>query len=537
MNKTISITLNGMLFNLEEAAYEKLSAYLRAIRHYLQSSDGRDEIISDVEGRIAELFTEKLRQKQVILEAEVTEIISIMGQPEAYADGLEADEPIKTDQVPESAEPRRLFRDPDEGVLAGVCTGIGYYFGIDPVWLRVAFLVVFFFGGSGIILYLILWIAMPKAKSRSEKLQMRGQPVNLETLEKGFKDEMDRLNQKAGEIGRNARNKFNGSGLGQRIGNFIRALIFSFARVFRKIFAWLARFIGFIFLMTGIFAFFIWLMIVLGFGDAVSVSGDKLDGNTVSSLFDLVFSHPWQSVLFSIGLAVLFLSPILALFFAGVRLIFPKRFLYRWPGALSAGLFIIGIITCIVCGAFVIRDFRSQGKIIQTIPLSKFSSDTINVISNPAAAASLKRSVNIDGWQIFFNDDDEFIMGKVRLEVSPAEIDKPDLQVVSAASGTSKRAAVITAENLTYYVKQKGDTLLFNPWFRLKEGSHWRGQEVEFRLRVPAKTYFRFDNEIIRQVNDLYVPADDNTVNTSSWLWKPGQDRIECVNCPENDAN
>jgi len=533
MNKTVSINLNGLLFNLEEAAYDKLSAYLTAIRRYFEHTEGRDEMLRDVEARIAELFTEKLKNKQVILLSEVEEIIAVLGQPEEYAD---SPEPEEANQRPmESSDPRRLFRDPDEAMLAGVCSGIGYFFGIDPVWLRIAFLVAFFFGGSGLILYLILWIAMPKANTRSEKLQMRGQPVTLETLEKGVKEEIDRINRKAGEVRSGMRSKFNGAGLGAQLGKFITEMAMILGKAFGNIIAWIGRFIGFVFLMAGVFAFFIWLMLVLGFPVSLSMNGTSLDGNTVKALLNLIFSQPWQTLLFIIGISVLVLSPVLGIFFSGARLIFPKRFSYRWPGALTAGLFIIGVITCIVCGAFVIRDFRSQGKIIQSVPLNSFSSDTIRVMSNPGAISSLKRSMNFDGWEIYFNDGDQYILGKVRLDIERADVDKPILKVISKAKGSSKKAALESAENLRYFVKQKGDTLLFNPWFRIREGNHWRGQDLEFQFKVPQKTHFSFDETMIRQVDDLYVPFELEGLSQSNLIWKPGQDKMECLNCPESD--
>jgi phage shock protein PspC (stress-responsive transcriptional regulator) len=471
----------------------------------------------------------------VILEAELDQVISVLGQPEDYAEVNDESGPQEPVRQAEGAEPRRLFRDSEEGMFAGVCSGIGYYFGMDPVWLRIAFLVAFFFGGSGLILYLILWIAMPKAVTRSEKLQMRGHPVNLETLEKGFKEEMDRLNRKAEEVGKKAGIRFRGVGFGTRLGNFLTELFQSIGKVLVNVFAWLGRFIGFAFLMAGTFGFFIWLMLILGFGDAISLNGDPLATNSIASFFDLVFSKPWQSFLFTIGLALLVVAPILGVLFAGIRLIFPKKFSYRWPGAFSAGLFIIGMITCIVCGAFVIRDFRSQGKVIQSVPLHSFSTDTIHVISNPGAAISLKRSVNLDGWQVYYNDDDEFMMGRARLKIERADVEKPILQVVSKAHGLNKRLAAETAENLRYFVKQRGDTLFFNPWFRLKEGSRWRGQEVEFRFKVPDKTHFRFDEEMIWQVNDLYVPIEREGLNPYNWIWKTDADKMTCLNCPETE--
>ncbi len=529
MNKTVSINLNGMLFNLEEAAYQNLANYLSGIRNYLNHTEGHEEIIADIEGRIAELFTEKLKHKQVILTSEVSEIISLLGQPEAFADEAAENEGAENVISDEYPEPRRLFRDPDDGAIAGVCKGIGHYFGIDAVWLRIAFLVAFFFAGSGVILYLILWIAMPKARTRSEKLQMRGEPVNLDTLERGFKREMDNLRQKKG--GRSTGAK--GSDTRSRMIGFITELAISFGKAIGHFFAWLGRFIGFVFLMAGLLGFFFWIMVVLGYADTISINGNVFNGHTIGTMFGLVFSHPWQAQIFSVGLALLVLAPVLGIFFSGVRLIFPKRFSYRWTGVISAGLFIIGMLTCIVCGAFVIRDFNTQGKIILPVALAPFSTDTIHVVANKNTAISLKRALRFDDWQVFANDNEKYIMGKIQLKIEKAEVDKPVLQVLLEAKGKNKREAIENAEGLKYYVKQKGDSLLFNPWFNLGEDSRWRGQEVEFRLKVPSRTHFRFDQTMVQHIKDIYIPFRHESASVETWLWKPGTDKMDCLNCPE----
>lgn len=529
MNRTVSIHLNGMLFNLEEAAYQNLADYLAGIRSYFKHTDGREEIIADVEGRIAELFSERLKNKQVILETEVAEIIGLLGQPEAFADDAAENEQPENVRAEDYAEPRRLFRDPDDGVIAGVCRGIGHYFGIDAVWLRIAFLIAFFFAGSGVILYLILWIAMPKARTRSEKLQMRGEPVNLDTLERGFKREMDSLRQKHGPDGKGA----NGAGSRSQIIGFVTELAINFGKAIGHFFAWLGRFIGFVFLMAGLLGFFLWLMVVLGNADTITINGNLLNGHSIGTMFGLVFSHPWQAQVFSIGLALLVLAPVLGIFFSGVRLIFPKRFSYRWTGAISGGLFIIGMLTCIVCGAFVIRDFNTQGKIILPVALAPFSTDTIHVAANKNTAISLKRTLRFDDWQVYANDNEKYIMGKIQLKIEKAEVDKPVLQVLLEARGKNKREAIENAEGLKYYVKQKGDSLFFNPWFNLGNDSRWRGQEVEFRLKVPSRTHFRFDQTMVQYIKDMYVPFRHETEPVESWLWKPGTDKMDCLNCPE----
>ncbi|MEL0241427.1 MAG: PspC domain-containing protein, partial [Flavobacteriaceae bacterium] len=156
MKKTININLAGFVFYIDEDAYETLQKYLNNIRTYLGNTEGREEIIDDIESRIAELFSEK--QKQVITLIEVNEVIEVMGQPEDYMSEEEPEEKMASQQ-----SNKRLYRDPDSTVLGGVCSGVGHYLNIDAVWIRLIFLAMVWSGVS-ILFYFILWAIIPKAE-------------------------------------------------------------------------------------------------------------------------------------------------------------------------------------------------------------------------------------------------------------------------------------------------------------------------------------------------------------------------------------
>src|SRR3989304_2523326 len=163
MKKTITMNLSGIIFHIEEDAYETLSKYLNTIKGYFKDSDGGDEIMADIESRIAEMLSEKLNTgKQAILIADVEEVIAIMGKPEDYAgenSNSETKEETKTEeQAGERKRRRRVFRDPDEKILGGVCSGIANYFDFDPLWLRLGWVVLTLLGGAGILIYIIIWI-------------------------------------------------------------------------------------------------------------------------------------------------------------------------------------------------------------------------------------------------------------------------------------------------------------------------------------------------------------------------------------------
>jgi len=196
MNKTVNINLGGLFFHIDEDAYQKLTHYFEAIKRSLSNTSGHEEILKDIEMRIGELISEKhSNDKQVISFKEVEEIIAVMGQPEDYR--IDGDEPIEATYIPTGNKiTKKLYRDTENGMIGGVLAGLGHYFGVDKVWLRIFLLIMIFAWGIGIWTYLILWIAMPEAITTSEKLEMRGEPVTISNIEKKVREEIEMLSEK-----------------------------------------------------------------------------------------------------------------------------------------------------------------------------------------------------------------------------------------------------------------------------------------------------------------------------------------------------
>lgn len=186
MKQTLTVNLNGIAFHIDQDAYQKLNDYLTQVRAHLNVNDDKDEIIADIEARIGEVFTEKLRQKrqEVVNMEMVQEIIDMLGQPTDYSD--EASE--------EQAEPenkkhkKRFYRDEENGMIGGVAAGLAAYLGWDMVWVRLGMalfcglLLFFSFQVWPIFIYLLVWLIAPAAKSTAQKLEMRGEKVTIDNI-------------------------------------------------------------------------------------------------------------------------------------------------------------------------------------------------------------------------------------------------------------------------------------------------------------------------------------------------------------------
>ena len=200
MNKVQQINLGGVPFTIDEDAYEHLRRYLETIHRHFRESDGYEEITNDIEARLAELFQEGLGNRKIVTISDVKNAIVIMGTPEDFgAEPIVEEERAKERQYRPG---RRLFRDPEEEIIGGVCAGIAAYLGInDPLWIRLAFILLTITSGFGIPAYLILWAIVPQAKTASDRLAMRGEPINISTIGKIVEEEVEHFSQKVSELG------------------------------------------------------------------------------------------------------------------------------------------------------------------------------------------------------------------------------------------------------------------------------------------------------------------------------------------------
>ena len=205
MNKIFNVNLGGYPFTIDEDAYHNLNRYLDTIKRHFSDSEGCDEILYDIEVRMAELFQDKAKGKAIIGMKELEDVIKVLGRPEDFgAEAIEEEEPVANQHTSRTRRRmktgKRLFRNPDEKIIGGVASGLSAYFGIsDPVWLRLGFLFLAI-SGVGILPYIVLWIIVPAAKTSGDKLEMRGEPVNVNNIARTVEEELTDLSERITEM-------------------------------------------------------------------------------------------------------------------------------------------------------------------------------------------------------------------------------------------------------------------------------------------------------------------------------------------------
>lgn len=186
MEKVLNVAVGGRSFVIEEDAYREFSGYLDAYREKVKMGIYTGEVMNDIEDRAAELFQESLRNgRNVVTMSVVRDVISRLGLPDG--DSFRSGDECQCNGTMEVK--KKFYRDPDDRIFGGVCSGMALYFGLDTLLIRVLMVILLIFGGSGFWLYLIFWFVAPMARTAAQKCEMRGIPVTVENMKRFYNNQ------------------------------------------------------------------------------------------------------------------------------------------------------------------------------------------------------------------------------------------------------------------------------------------------------------------------------------------------------------
>lgn len=525
MEKTIIINIGNTIIHIEESAYEFLKAYLNEVKQYFANHVDDLEIVTDIENRIAELLTEQLTEekKQVVDSVNVNAVIAQMGRVQDFDTVEEGEEePVINPNYQFHAE-KKLYRDMDDHVIAGVCAGIAHYVNTEAKWIRLAMLLIVFLGGAGVLVYAILWVIMPKAKSRIERMEMKGEPANLQGFQKNLDEELLAVRQGLAIAG-----KHTGSIFGQ-IGIFIG-----------EFFEWLGRFIS----GTGKVIFKVIAAFIVLFGVlfllSLIVGFAAFQGFWDSSVYEYFpFSIIEESnrgvILFSAF--VVFFVPILALVLFSIRVAFNKQAINK---TLSFALLIIWLVGVAMAGyhaAKISSEFKQHAELTQTSDFKSFKTYVIDIDKSKyfSKEDSINYHINANQRRQIVTDDFEngpFVSpNNVRINIEKSENGATRLIQKYESQGKTFQSALQNAQNIDYKYVLKDSTITFSPRFELRKGTIWRNQEVWLNLEVPVGTRLILKEDAYRYINN-YGTWDcgeiENDKNDYS-VWIMTEDGLKCV--------
>jgi len=524
MNKTVNINLAGTFFHIDEDAFGKLQRYLAAIKKSLSDPQGSDEIIKDIEARIAELFTEKLESStQVVTVKELDEVITVMGQPEDYM----VDEEIFEDAPPRKRRSKsrsyhkQLFRDEDHKVIAGVSSGLGHYLGIDAVWVRLMWvLFTIFSSGIFVLIYILFWIIAPPAISTSEKLKMTGEPINISNIEKKFKEGYDNVSEKVKNVDYDK--------YGEKVKSGANGFFDTLGTVLLTILKIFVKFIGVIVIISSLATL---VGLIVGLFTAGSFGfwghGELLDWY---QLVDTTNAPLWLIsllTLFAVGI------PFFVLFILGLKMLINNLKSIGTPAKIA--LFVLWICSIIGLAIFGIRQatetaFAGEFRTEKTIDVRSGDTLTIQMVSNEHYEYDSRRRGRLD---IEYTENDEKIIYStdIRLIVRSTDDSLARVVVEKRADGRDYDTAKNRARAIDYEYTFDGSILGLNAYLTTAIENKYRDQEVEVIVYLPIGTVLYADNNTysFHRNDSRYRDILDNGDEEHYLMIEDGQTR--CLDC------
>ncbi|MDP4663303.1 MAG: PspC domain-containing protein [Salibacteraceae bacterium] len=527
MKKTVQVNLSGQIFTLDEDAFDLLSSYLNQIGKLYDRSPGKDEIITDIEMRIAELLLEKLaNNKQVVMIQDVEAVITIMGKPEQF-EAEEDYQDTSSNYAESNHKSKRLFRDQDNAVVGGVCAGVGQYFGIEPIWLRLFMAISIIVFGSGALLYIILWVIVPAARTTAEKLSMKGEPVNINNIGKTIEDEINNLGAKLGSNGAKNTTRKMASGL-DRFFSFLAELIRGFLKVFGKI-------LGAVLFLVGLFSIIGILGAVFGIADFFHWGNDHWGNSmTIYEFGDVVFSSSEWFAAAVVGLVITFAIPFIGMIYGGIGLLFPK---VRIPylGVSLVGLWFIGVSIVVFTAFGVGREFSKEDTSKTEFVLSNLNQlqDTIIVdLGADPFHLSTSKSYRINRNDfVFKTEENEILFGNVSFNVEESRTDAISLEILKSSQGASFDEARNRAEAIKYETKIDSNKITVDAYFRFPLNQMLRDQDVNVTLKLPTGSVVYLTEGLQRVIDDIDNIDDIYDPHMVNHYWKMTSRGLLCLDC------
>jgi phage shock protein PspC (stress-responsive transcriptional regulator) len=482
MDKTININIAGTLFQIDDIAFRLLRDYLQAINNRFRNVQGGHETVEDIESRIAEIFQSQRGLAGVITKENVEAMISIIGKPEDF----DQDEP-GPDQKVYTAQRKRMYRNPEDKIIGGVCSGLGAYLETDPVLFRILFVLFTAFFGVGFLIYIVLWIALPEANTDVRKREMFG---NAYHSVRSMTKQADGIYSSTSEQYSASYN--NTSKIGNAFNEVFRAIgrvCYIFFRIFMII-------IGVLLVMTGFLAILTLLMIFV-FKLPWAFTTDAFNSTLVylPDFLNYIVNPSVAPWIIALTLLAIIL-PLLALIYWGVKMIFWFR---AKDGIFSLAGFVLWVLVLAALTVILFNEgisFKETARTSSQIAIPN-PPDTLYIMTDHKIADlkfDKRFAVPDDDYTVYLVDSTKkmYIIPDLQLNIS--DRDNAKLEIRKRSAGRTRNDAVRKSESLIYNYRISRDTLYLDEYFSIPSGSKWTADFLWINLFVPEKTILYFGN-------------------------------------------
>lgn len=588
MNKVININFQGRILPIEEVAYETLKQYIETLRYYFENEEGRDEIINDIECRIAELCDERLKKGEAcITEGDIQLIIESIGRPADFEaqDGFKSASPTNEESRHQKAftssmneehvekKPKRLYRDEQNKVLGGVCSGIANYFGLDPVlirvlwvlffgvsfvaylilWIavpssavkevggvrkrlfrdadnkiiagvcsglakyfgvnvwvpRVLFILPFFsfifkirhaffwnvfdlpdfidftFSPGALFIYIVLWLILPEAVTAGDKLEMKGEKVDLENIKNTIQRDTEGFSKRAESWGKDISKKWSStskeenSELAQGTGCF-----YYIGRTITILFK------AFVYFFLGIIVLAL-LATLFGFG--VVTTG-------MLPLQKFILEDGWQHILVWVALLFFIWVPVIGIVTAIIRKIAGIKKSNYWVRTSLWVLWIVGLISFVLASFSISGNFSKRNRPVEeSVVLQKANVSYLELTALPKMKYYEHRLFRLEPFN-FYNEDTVYVRN-LRIRIIQSKSDSFEVKIVKLSNGPTIEKANTLAQKINFDLKQEDSLLFLDKGIAITQNDKFRNQHVIMTIAVPVGKRIKISKKGWEQVN------------------------------------
>ncbi|MDB4064361.1 PspC domain-containing protein [Flavobacteriaceae bacterium] len=538
MNKTININLGGYFFHIDETAYQKLRRYLDAISKSLSDDpQGKNEIIADIEARISELLSEKITEaRQVVNEQDISNIIKIMGEPEDYEENETGYTDNSSSYQRKKTSNRKLYRDGDDKFLGGVAAGVGHYLGIDAIWLRLLLIALFFSAGFGFLIYIILWVLLPEATTTAEKLEMEGEHVTIDNIEKKIREEFSAIKETLEDGANNVKKKV-ADGFqknGKKATSGLQELIGVIGIIFSVLFNMIGKFIGVIIII------FSSIILVLLFLAIFSLGSFELLGygedfiNLPNFMFDSLIPY-W---VLAIALFVLIGFPFLILFVLGLRIISSNiKKLGKTVSLSLLGIWIIALLTLLFTGIELGTSSAYNGTKISASELVIKPTDTLHLEMINDDMLFFQETLRRSSKRVFVSDNklEKIYSTNIKVAVEKSNSETSSIKIRKVSEGRNKTKATENATGIDYKYEEAQNTLQLNGFFLSHLTYRFSDEVVYATIYIPENSTVFLDKTTqsflynIASIDSMY---DTDMVGHYFKMTDKGLDCTDCIEEP-----
>ena len=478
MKKNFSVNIGGRIFNIDDDAYECLNNYLNRLRHFFASDQGQQEIIADIEMRIAELLEQQKETAQPLITLKhIESVIASMGEPDQFSNS-ETEKPKESQKTKTRG---KLFRDPDNRQIGGVAAGIAAWFGIDPVWVRLIFAGLTLFYVVGIIVYAVLWLILPVAQTTSEKLEMQRQTINVNTLRNELASAGTGI-QKTGNTILNS------------LGTIIRFATEVVSRIFHLVFMLIGRLAGLILLIC-VIAMFIGISAASLVREPINMGDYQLDTTTVVQGLQWLVPGPDVRWLAYIAIAFLILAVTGLLIYTGLRL------LLKWPPLKwqIVIVFVLLLVAGILTGVGAMFQYSQSSEKVASVTKRQsiaMQSKQIHLAKGPSEHYQYFMPLAGDTTPGSIS----YVLGRINLSIRPVPADSLFVTRIQSASAWQETQAQGYAGSISYNLIPHDTLITINPFFMFPHSDGMRYQKLDVIIGIPINTEVKIDDYLKWQI-------------------------------------